>query len=117
PAVVLVVLGQIEVWTTSVDVHPRLLVAVLTLCMTVPLFWRRRYPIATTVIELSAMAVLSIGWSLLDNFNTPMATLLVTTYSGAAYQGMRGAAVIVGLIAAFLTIGVIIDGQPVGDLV
>jgi signal transduction histidine kinase len=63
------------------------------------------------------MATLSLGWDLLDNFDTPMGTLLVATYSGAAYQGAARAAVVGGLVTVLLAIGVIIDGQPIGDLV
>jgi signal transduction histidine kinase len=116
PVVLLLVLGQIEVWSTELDI-PKALVALLLAAMTCALFWRRRHPIATTVVVLAGVVVLSSGWQLMDNFISPFAALLLAVYSGTAYSAARTAWTVIGLNSALLIVGTVIDSQPIGDVV
>jgi signal transduction histidine kinase len=116
PVVGLLVLSQIEVWSTELDI-PRALVAAIAAATIIPLFWRRRYPVATTVVVLAGVVVTATAWQLMDNFISPFAAVLLAAYSGAAYGSTRKAATILGLIALVLIVGTIIDGRPIGDVV
>jgi signal transduction histidine kinase len=115
PVVFLLVLSQIEVWTTSLDV-PKPLVALVAAATIVPLFWRRRYPLITTAVVLAGVIVTASVWALMDNFISPFGALLVAAYSGAAHQPPRTAWTVVGLVLGLMAVGAAIDGRPIGDV-
>jgi signal transduction histidine kinase len=116
PVVVLVVVGQIEVWSTTLDVHPRALTAAVVLVMTLALLWRRRQPLAVAAVVFAGLVIASLAWDVMDNFVSPFGALLVAIYSIAAYAPFRTAAVVYGLLIAFILSGALFDNRPIGDL-
>jgi signal transduction histidine kinase len=115
PVVLLLVLGQIETWSTELDI-PKPLIAILIAATTVPLFWRRRYPVATTVAVLAGVIAVATGWQLMDNFITPFAALLLAAYSAAAHSAPRTAWTVIGMLSVTLIAGALIDGRGIGDV-
>ena len=116
PVVVLVVLGQIEVWSTSLDLQARPLAAAVMLVMTLALLWRRRHPLVVAAVVAGGVAVVSIGWDLMDNFVSPFGALLVAIYSCAAYASFRAALGVYAATSAFILAGTLVDGRPIGDM-
>jgi signal transduction histidine kinase len=116
PVVVLVVLGQIEVWSTTLDLHPRPLAAAVLLAMTGALVWRRRHPLATAAVVFGGLLAVSLGWDLMDNFVSPFGALLVAIYSIGAYSSFRTAVGVYGALTAFILSGWFLDNKPIGDL-
>ena len=116
PAAVLVVLSQIEVWSTSLTVHPRPLAAAALLVMTVPLLWRRSHPQLVAAVAVGGLICVSLAWDLMDNFVSPFGALLVAIYSCAAYSSFRAAVVVYGGTVGFILAGTFADGRPLGDL-
>jgi signal transduction histidine kinase len=116
PVVVLVILGQVETWSTSLGVHPRPLAAAVLLAMTGVLMWRRRQPLAVAVVVFGGLVAVSLGWDLMDNFVSPFGALLVAVYSIGAYSSFRVAVTVYGLLIAFILSGALFDNRPIGDL-
>ena len=117
PCVILVVLGQIEVWSTSLDLEARPLAAAVMLVMTLALLWRRRHPVVVAAVVVGGVVVVSVAWDLMDNFVSPFGALLVAIYSSAAYASFRAAIGVYAATAGFILLGTIVDGQPLGDMV
>jgi signal transduction histidine kinase len=116
PVVVLVVLGQIEVWSTTLDLHPRPLAAAVLLAMTGALIWRRRHPLPMAAVVFGGLLAVSLGWDLMDNFVSPFGALLVAIYSIGAYSSFRTAVGVYGALTAFILSGWFLDNKPIGDL-
>ena len=116
PVAFLLVLSQIEVWSTHLDI-PKPAVAAVSIAAIAPLFWRRRYPIPTAVILLAGIVVIANAWSLMDNFISPFGALLVAAYSAAAHQSTRVGWTVVALVLVLMSLGAAIDGRSVGDVV
>jgi signal transduction histidine kinase len=116
PVAVLVVLGQIETWSTSLDLDLRPLAAAVLLAMTLVLAWRRRHPLVVAAVVCGGLVTVSLAWDLMDNFVSPFGALLVAIYSIAAYASFRTAVGVYGLLIAFILSGALFDSRPIGDL-
>jgi signal transduction histidine kinase len=108
----LVALAQVEVWSRTDAADPRPLVAVAASAMTLPLAWRRRAPIAVATVVMATLTVSSLAWDTPDKTVFPIAVVVLTTYSVAAYSELRGALIggaIVLVTSSVLEAGV--DGE------
>lgn len=94
-AFLLAVSAELEVWLSDVAEKP--LYAVVALAFTLPLPWRRRYPLAVLVAIMAALTLLSARGT--DFFTTAQfVAMLVAMYSVAAHCELRRASL--GLVLA-----------------
>jgi signal transduction histidine kinase len=103
----LLVVGQIETWTTS-SFEPKLPLAVLAVLVTVPLAWRRRAPLGALLAMAVPGFVLSSGWPELNPLYSFLA-VLVAAFSVGAYAEPRRAAVGCALVILTFWVGALED--------
>lgn len=92
-AVLLVCLGQVEVWTMDDPDTSRPLLAAVAVVMTAPLAWRRRRPLAAVIVAVAALTVSTFAWNTPDKTIFPTIAIVVAVYSVAAHCDLRGALV------------------------
>ena len=103
------VLAQLEVWLTEAGEGQRLATSVAAAVMCAALGWRRRAPLAATLILVAAVGVLGV----VEELPTAVFLLpvtLVALYSLGAYDSGERAAV--GLAAALTVLGVTTARDP-----
>ena len=112
-AAVLLVLAQLETWA-GYSRGP--LVALLAVAATVPLAWRRRFPLVTTALVIPPLVVLAaLGHS--DDPVWVFAVLLLASYSAGANPDRVRAAVGLVLLLAFAAAAFALEPERgVGDL-
>jgi signal transduction histidine kinase len=94
-------------WITG----PRALYAVAGLAMTLPLAWRRRWPLAVAAIVFGALIVQDVAAAGENTPDTQFAAWMVAAYSVAAHSDRRNA-----LLGAALALGATIGWIGVDDL-
>jgi signal transduction histidine kinase len=110
PALAVLALAAVEVATVSELGRARGLVAAGAVLMTIPLFWRRRWPLAVTLVVIAGLILVGDG---ADNTTFPMGSMLVVAYAGGAYADTRNAALSLGALLGFLAVAlVLIDDTP-----
>jgi signal transduction histidine kinase len=115
-AVALAVTGIAEVWATSaLDGDPRALLTLAVVAMTLPLAFRRRWPLAVLVLILFWATVTSAAWDLFDKTAFGMGVLLVAAYAVAAYRELREAAIGGAIILGWGAAAMVWDDVPFGD--
>jgi signal transduction histidine kinase len=115
-AVALAVTGIAEVWASSAfDDDPRALLTLAVLAMTLPLAFRRRWPLAVLVLTLLWATVTSAAWDLFDDAAVGMGVLLVAAYAVAAYLELREAAIGGAILLAWGAAAMVWDDVPFGD--
>ena len=97
-ALLLTALGQIEAWTVPDPGGPRAMIAAAALAMTVPLGWRRQWPLRAVSVTMAALAISTFAWEIPDKTLFPTIAIVVSVYSVAAYCDLRGALVGVGIV-------------------
>lgn len=101
------VVGQIETWTTN-SFQPKPPLAVLAVLVTVPLAWRRRAPFgALLAVGVAAWAV-GAGWPELNPLYVFLA-VLVAVFSVGAYAEPRRAALGCALVILTFWVGALED--------
>jgi signal transduction histidine kinase len=115
---VLAVAGLIEVLTSS-DIHaPWTIDALFVLGTTVPLLWRRRYPLVVLVAVFASIAAADISYDIANNASSPFAGLLVATYASGAYTSRRDGWIAAAVIGALVLVMAISNGEDViGDTI
>jgi signal transduction histidine kinase len=115
-AAALAITGIAEVWASSAfDDDPRGLVTLALLAMTLPLVFRRRWPLAVLLNTLVWATVTSVAWDLFDDAAVGMGNLLVASYAVAAYCELRKAAIGGAIILAWGAAAMLFDDVPLGD--
>jgi signal transduction histidine kinase len=115
-AAALAITGSAEVWATSaLDGDPRALLTLAVLAMTLPLAFRRRWPLAVLVVVLFWATVTSAAWDLFDKTAFGMGVLLVAAYAVAAYRELREAAIGGAIILGWGAAAMVWDDVPFGD--
>ena len=102
----LATLVQLEIWGSDVTV-PKTLAVPVALLMTLPLAWRRRFPLAVVAVVMGALAVQSVLDSSEQPPQTPFLALVAAVYSVAAYTDRTPA-----LIGGGISLVVILVSQP-----
>jgi signal transduction histidine kinase len=114
--VALAVAGIAEVWASSAfDDDPRALLTLAVLAMTLPLAFRRRWPLPVLVLTLFWATVTSAAWDLFDDAAVGMGVLLVAAYTVAAYRELREAAIGGAILLAWGAAAMVWDDVPFGD--
>jgi signal transduction histidine kinase len=115
-AAALAVTGIAEVWAGSAfDDDPRALLTLAVLAMTLPLAFRRRWPLPVLVLTLFWATVTSAAWDLFDDAAVGMGVLLVAAYTVAAYLELREAAIGGTILLAWGAAAMVWDDVPFGD--
>jgi len=97
-ALVLVALTQLEVWTLRDPGGPRLVLALAAFVSLGALAWRRRAPLASALVALGVVALVSLFWRS-DGVWGPIA-MLIAIYSVARHCAVGGALAGAGLALA-----------------
>ena len=115
-AATLAITGIAEVWASSAfDDDPRALLTLAVLAMTLPLVFRRRWPLPVLVATLFWATVTGAAWDLFDDAAVGMGVLLVAAYAVAAYRELRGAAIGGATLLAWGAAAMVWDDVPFGD--
>jgi signal transduction histidine kinase len=115
-AAALAITGIAEVWASSAfDDDPRALLTLAVLAMTLPLAFRRRWPLPVLVLTLFWATVTSAAWDLFDDAAVGMGVLLVAAYSVAAYLELPEAAIGGAILLAWGAAAMVWDDVPFGD--
>jgi signal transduction histidine kinase len=115
-AAALAIIGIAEVWASSAfDDDPRALLTLAVLAMTLPLAFRRRWPLPVLVLSLFCATVTSAAWDLFDDATVGMGVLLVAAYAVAAYRELREAAIGGAILLAWGAAAMVWDDVPFGD--
>jgi signal transduction histidine kinase len=109
--VALAVLGQLEVWLGSAR-EPKLLVAVGTCLVTLPLLLRRRFPLAAPVLVFAQLAALSVAHpeAVQDGTSAMLLALLFAFWIVGAHAEREEA--LVGTVVGFAAVGVLAWRAP-----
>jgi signal transduction histidine kinase len=105
-AVVLAALAQLEIWTSAGQGAPRGVLAAGALVSLGALAWRRRAPVVSALVALSAVAVVSSPWHIEGLWI--IAALAVPLYSVSLYGDLRGALL---CAAIALAVDVVVTAQ------
>ena len=115
-AATLAITGIAEVWASSAfDDDPRALLTLAVLAMTLPLVFRRRWPLPVLVATLFWATVTGAAWDLFDDAAVGMGVLLVAAYAVAAYRELRRAAIGGATLLAWGAAAMVWDDVPFGD--
>jgi signal transduction histidine kinase len=90
-AAILVVLAELEVWTAHDPSAPRLALGACALVSMTSLAWRRRSPVASALVSLGAVTIVSALWHLDGLWVIP--AIIVPLYSVARHGDLRWALV------------------------
>jgi signal transduction histidine kinase len=111
----LAVLVQLEIWFTDVTVAKTVAVPA-ALLMTLPLAWRRRVPLAVTILVMASWTCQSLLDSSPQPPQTALLALITALFSVAAHSGRRAALVGGGTSLAALLISAPSDAVVIGPL-
>jgi signal transduction histidine kinase len=111
----LAVVASLELALTEEVEGPAGVAVAFALLTTLPLIWRRRYPVALLAWILAWFAIADGFYNFADVAGSPFAALLLATYGAGAYTDRRGAWISAGLLAAFLVGLVVSSAEPIGD--
>jgi signal transduction histidine kinase len=115
---VLAVAGLIELMTSSDIDAPWPLQVLFALGTTVPLLWRRRYPLVVLVVVFASLAIADATYDIANNASSPFAGMLVATYASGAYTSRRDGKIAAVIIAVVLLAMAITNGEDiVGDAI
>jgi signal transduction histidine kinase len=107
-----------EVVTSSDIDAPWPFVAWFALGPTVPLVWRRRFPVVVLCAALISIAIPDAAYGIGNNASAPFAGLLVAAYASGAYTTPRDGRIAAAIIAAsVVAMALSIGEDPVGDAV
>jgi signal transduction histidine kinase len=109
-ALALTVGGQLELWLGLGEVKPSPAVALGVLAMTLPVAWRRRYPVMTALAVAGALAYGDLLGIDDESLNAPFLALVVAIYSLGSYaeslrRSLGGAALVLFLGFVSVTAG------------
>ena len=90
-AAMITAMALVDIWTNKWITGPKPLFTFLVLCMTIPLAWRRRFPLAVALIVSSAVfAQVALAPSLQPPV-APIVVWVIVTYSVAAHASLERA--------------------------
>jgi signal transduction histidine kinase len=108
-------LAQLDIWTSvGVEAPPQALTAVAAAVATLSLAWRRRAPVGSVLVSMSALVLLALFGRVDGNWVLPV--LLLAMFSVARYAPTRGAALAASVALVFNAIAnVREDNRNIGE--
>jgi signal transduction histidine kinase len=101
-ALVLASLAQLEVWTLRNSGPPRPVQALAALVALLALAWRRRAPLASALVAVGVLTLVSVFWRTEGNW--VIFALLIPTYTVARHREMRSSLAIASLGLVFVAL-------------
>jgi signal transduction histidine kinase len=98
----LALIGQFEAWTV-VDADARPMAAVAAILASVPLAWRRLFPVATMALVVGSLVVVGSSDVDIADLMAPFVAIVIAMYSVGAHSGRRRS--LVGLAIALVLAG------------
>jgi signal transduction histidine kinase len=102
-----VVIGEIEVWTVD-RLEMRPLWAVLVALVAAPLVWRRRFPLGS-LLAVGLVTTLYGSQPAAEDALFTTVALVIAVYSLGAYGSWSHGLIGVGILFAFYTVGAVVD--------
>ncbi len=118
PPLLLAAVALVEVLASGDIDAPWPIAAVFALGTTLPLYWRRRAPLAVLGAVMACLVIPDAAYGIGNNASAPFAGILVAVYASGAYTNRRDGRIAAALIAAMVLVSAISIGEDVaGDVV